>query len=162
MSKQNKLLIGRSEWCQLPELKIPAIKAKIDTGALTSSLHAFNIETIEKDNQKIVRFDINPLQANNDIELRCQSPVIDERAVMSSNGHKELRYIIETLLILGDKAWNIEISLSNRDPLKFRMLLGREALQNRVLIDPSITCNLSKLKTKSVLQKYQKIHKELK
>ena len=132
----HKLLIGRHEWCALPGLKIPLIKGKIDTGALTSAIHAFNIKPIKKNKVKYVSFDVYPLQANTDIIVHCQSRVIDERYIMSSNGHQEKRYIIQTALRLGTKKWLIEVSLSNRDPLKYRLLLGRQALRKKVLIDP--------------------------
>lgn len=131
-----KLLIGRYEWCALPDLNIPIIKGKVDTGAKTSAIHAFNIKHQIINKKPHALFDIHPLQSNTDICINCRAPIIDERDIMSSNGHIEKRYIIETLFELGDHAWMIELSLSNRDPLKFRLLLGRQALRKRVLIDP--------------------------
>ncbi len=136
----NKLLIGRSEWCALPQLRIPLIKAKIDTGAKTSALHAFNIKLTTRKGNNFVSFDINPLQTNDTLVIHCHAPVIDQRAIVSSNGHKEQRYVITTTLQLGPDKWPIEVTLSNRDPLRYRMLLGREALNNRVLINPGISC----------------------
>lgn len=132
---RDKLLLGRDAWCRLPDLNIDKIKAKIDTGAKTSSLHAFNIRLIKND---IVRFDIHPLQRDDSIVTSCEAKVIDERHIMSSNGHIENRYIIETTLIIANQSWKIEISLSNRDPLRYRFLLGREALKNRIVVDPSL------------------------
>ncbi len=149
-----KLLIGRNEWCQLPDLKIPVIKAKIDTGAKTSALHAFNIKTVSKKEVTYVYFDINPIQGNDDFLINCKAPVLDERHITSSNGHKEHRYVIETTLKIGDQHWNIELTLSNRDPLRYRMLLGREALNNRALIHPGITCNQGKIPKKVLLKTY--------
>lgn len=134
----NKLLIGRSEWCALPMLNVPLIKAKIDTGAKTSALHAFNIVYCNINGQPCVQYDIHPVQGNDKIIVSCQSLVIDERVIMSSNGHKEKRYVISTSLSLGEKEWPIELTLSNRDPLRFRLLLGREALNRRVIIDPAL------------------------
>ncbi|GAB4393483.1 MAG: hypothetical protein Tsb005_11930 [Gammaproteobacteria bacterium] len=142
---QNKLLIGWNEWCQLPDLHIPAIKAKVDTGAKTSALHAFNIKAIKIHGVHHVQFNIHPIQKNDEVIVQCKAPIIDERDVISSNGHKEHRYVISTLLRLADQAWEIEITLSNRDPLAFRMLLGREALKNRVIIDPHATCVQGKI-----------------
>lgn len=135
----NKLLIGWKEWCALKGLGIKSLKAKIDTGARTSSLHAENITPFLQDGESYVSFQVFPFQNNTIRVVNCQAKVIDERMIMSSNGQKELRYIIKTPITLGPKTWDIELSLSNRDPLKFRMLLGREALQGLVIIDPEIT-----------------------
>jgi ribosomal protein S6--L-glutamate ligase len=134
---KDKILIGWGEWCALPGLGVPAIKAKIDTGAKTSSIHAFNIEPKTVRGKEYVHFNIHPLQRNDAVIVACKAPIIDRRLVMSSNGHKEHRFVIATILELAGQDWEIEITLSNRDPLTFRMLLGREALNGRVLIDPS-------------------------
>lgn len=135
--KNQKLSIGWQEWVALPMLKIPAIKAKIDTGAKTSSLHAYNIRQFKEGNIDFVSFLVHPLQKNNSIRISCFAPIFDIRGVMSSNGHVEQRYVIKSLLCLGSNSWEIELTLSNRDPLRFRMLLGREALGSKVLIHPS-------------------------
>ena len=132
----DKMIIGRSEWCGLFELDIPCIRAKIDTGAKTSAIHAFNIQPIRYRGQDYVKFNVHPIQRNQQIAVSCRAKIIDQRYVMSSNGHRENRFVIETELTIGDEAWPIEVTLSNRDPLRFRMLLGRQALQY-VLIDPS-------------------------
>ncbi|MCW5589550.1 MAG: RimK/LysX family protein [Legionellales bacterium] len=142
----DKLLIGRHEWCGLPDLNIPAIKGKIDTGARTSAIHAENIVVKKHQHQHMVEFDVFPLQANEKISVHCRAPLIDERYVMSSNGHRELRCIIKTTLHLGSFQWEMELALSNRDPLKYRLLLGRESLNRRVIIDPSLTCHLKHIK----------------
>lgn len=133
----NYLLIGWNEWCALPGLGIPFIKAKIDTGAKTSAIHADLIKPYELKQKKFVKFRIHPIPKRNDISMFCHAEVIDQRHVMSSNGHIENRYVITTPIRLGDQEWDIELTLSNRDPLRFRMLLGREALKGRVVIDPS-------------------------
>lgn len=133
----DKLYIGWKEWCQLPDLGIPAIKAKIDTGAKTSALHAFDIHAIKKNELSYARFKLYPLQADSTIFRQCEALILDQRPVMSSNGQIEQRYVIATTMVLGSRSWTIEVTLSNRDPLKFRMLLGREALNGRVLIDPN-------------------------
>lgn len=145
--KTDKIAIGWQEWVSLPELNIPAIKAKIDTGAKTSSLHAFDIEPYQHNGQLYVNFLVHPLQADTSIRIACRAPVIDMRGVMSSNAQIENRYVIKSWLCLGSAKWEIELTLSNRDPLRFRMLLGREALRSKVLIDPSkslCTANPSK------------------
>lgn len=137
MTKHDKFLIGWEEWCALPELGLPAIKAKIDTGARTSAIHAFDIMSFLNHGEVWVEFSIHPLQKDTSITKNCQARVIDKRYVMSSNGHKESRYVIQTTLGMGEYTWPIEVTLSNRDPLAFRMLLGREALRSHVVIDPT-------------------------
>jgi ribosomal protein S6--L-glutamate ligase len=137
MMLDEKIIIGWREWCALPQLGIPAIKAKIDTGARTSSLHAFNIKTTHTEHHNKVHFSIHPIQGNNNVVIDCHAPIVDERYIMSSSGHKELRCVISTRVELGDLSWEIELTLSYRDPLRFRMLLGREALVKHVIINPS-------------------------
>ncbi len=146
----SKLLIGRCEWCTLPQLGVPAIKAKIDTGARTSSIHAFNIEPFFINEKKYVRFDIHPLQQTDNILIKCQAPIADQRYITSSNGHREHRLVIVTTIVLGSISWDIEVTLSNRDPLRYRMLLGREALNHRVLIDPGICYKQRKISRKNL------------
>ncbi|MCP5504209.1 MAG: ATP-dependent zinc protease [Chlamydiales bacterium] len=152
--KEDKLHIGWQEWVSLPGLEIPAIKAKIDTGAKTSSLHAFDIKPIMKNKKEYVKFSVHPMQRNNRISIPCCCPIFDIRNVMSSNAQVEERYVIKSLLCLGGKQWEIEITLSDRDPLRFRMLLGREALASRVVIDPSKTLRLKKYPKNEVLHLY--------
>lgn len=131
-----KMIIGWREWLILPDLEIPAIKAKIDTGARTSSLHTFNQETFVVAGQMKIRFGIHPLQKRKIPEIYCTADVVDQRRVSDSGGHSELRYFIRTTARLGSIDWPIEMSLTNRDTMRFRMLLGRNALQGLFLIDP--------------------------
>ena len=149
-----KLLLGWQEWCGLPLLDIPYIKAKIDTGAKTSALHAFNIKPVTKHKQKWVEFEIHPLQGSHKIIQKCQAQVIDEREVMSSTGHTEHRYVIMASLTLGQLSYPIELTLSNRDLMKFRMLLGREALQNKFWVDPAHKMLLGRYTRKEVSRAY--------
>ena len=151
----DKLLIGSSEWCRLPLLKIPLINAKIDTGARTSALHAFNIKPYIRNGQEYVSFNTYPIQGDDKTVVLSSARVIDNRAIMSSNGHKEHRYVINTMLEINGLQWSIELTLSNRDPLRFRMLLGREALNHRVLIDPCIVHNQGKHSKSAVLDTYK-------
>lgn len=137
MTNISKTLIGWQEWCGLPDFNIPYIKVKVDTGAKTSSLHAFNIKEFTKNHQSYVSFEIHPLQNNDKIKVTVNAKVVDQRYVMSSNGHKELRYVIRANLILAGETFQIFLTLSNRDPLRFRMLLGRDALANNCIIDPA-------------------------
>lgn len=151
----SKLVIGRNEWCQLPELNIPAIKTKIDTGAKTSALHALNIQSKREQGTRFVYFDVNPIQGNDQIVIHCKAPIIDNRYITSSNGHKENRYVINTLFGIGEYTWKIELTLSNRDPMRYRMLLGREAMSHRVLVNPAAACNHGKLTRDFLLHTYQ-------
>lgn len=122
------LIIGWREWLSLPALRIPAIKAKIDTGARTSALHAFYVEPFDKNGITMVRFGVHPLQKRLDLEIACEAPVKDHRLVSDSGGHREMRYVIETEMRLGALTRRIEMTLTNRDNMTFRMLLGRTAM----------------------------------
>ena len=123
-----KTIVGSEEWCALPDLQIPAMKARIDSGAKTSSVHASNIQTFKRDNATWISFDIHPLQSNRSVTTRCEAKVVDRRIVKSSNGESEKRYVIATTLSLGGKQWEIDLTLANRDSMGFRMLIGREAM----------------------------------
>jgi len=129
-----KFILSAEEWCVLPELDIPAIKARIDTGATTSSIHAVNIKSFEKDGQDYVSFDVYPLD-NKNICVHCEAPQKDKRLIKSSFGDKQMRYVIATTIRVGKRTWDIELTLSNRSSMGYKMLLGREAINPDVLID---------------------------
>lgn len=133
----HQTIIGWREWLALPQLGIPAIKAKIDTGARTSSLHTFRLEEFQAGGRRMIRFGIHPFQKRKDIELFCEAPLVDRRRVKDSGGHVEKRYVIRTTVVLGSGRWPIDITLTNRDAMLFRMLLGRTALEKRFVIDPA-------------------------
>ena len=133
---QNKIILGSEEWCSFPELGIPTIKARVDSGAKTSALHAINIAPFKKEGHNWVKFDINPIQNNVKTVIHCEAPLVDKRIVKSSSGFREERYVIQTNLEIGNSNWIIEMTLTNRDSMGFRMLLGREAMSGRVLVDP--------------------------
>lgn len=128
--------VGWREWVALPELGIDAIKIKVDTGARTSALHAFELVSFERDGQEWVRFRIHPLQKNYQLEQTCECAVVDRRMVTDSGGHREERRVIRTLVTLGGLSWPIEITLTDRESMKFRMLLGRTAM-SALQVDPS-------------------------
>jgi ribosomal protein S6--L-glutamate ligase len=133
----DKVILGSEEWCSFPEMGIPTIKARVDSGAKTSALHAINIAPFIKNDSNWVKFDINPIQNNLKTVIHCEAPLVDKRIVKSSSGFREQRYVIQSKLKIGDEeSWPIEMTLTNRDSMGFRMLLGREAMSGRVLVDP--------------------------
>lgn len=131
------ILMGWREWLALPALGLHAIKAKVDTGARTSALHAFEVERFKRDCKDYMRFSMHPLQRNERRVVQCEARLIDERDITDSGGHQERRYVIETDLVVADARWSIEMTLTNRDNMRFRMLLGRSAMQDRIWVDSS-------------------------
>lgn len=133
--------IGWREWVALPELGIASIKAKIDTGARSSAIHAFDIHIIEPSaanaaSEPRVRFKVHPQQRDTACEIAAEAILVDRRIVRSSIGHEQLRPVIKTEVQVGSWIWPIELTLTNRDVMGFRMLLGRQAVRDRFLVDP--------------------------
>ena len=139
-------VVGWREWAGLPDLGVDRIKAKIDTGARTSAIHAFEIRPFERGGAKFVRFSLHPVQRRRQPVIECEAQVVDERVVTSSNGERQRRYVIETAIALGNEVWPIELTLTNRDEMGFRMLLGRRALRRRFVVDPGSSFRLSRRK----------------
>ena len=133
------IIVGWREWVTLPDLGLAAVKAKVDTGAKTSSLHAFDLETFREGGRERVRFGVHPLQDNEQLTVWAEADVVDERHVTSSSGHEELRVVIRTPLRLGGLTWPVEITLTDRRSMRLRMLLGREALEGQMLVDASVS-----------------------
>jgi hypothetical protein len=144
-AREKRLILGWREWVTLPGLCLPAIKAKIDTGAKTSALHAFEVEKFRRAGQDFVRFGMHPLQTTRELVVACEARLVDERLVSDSGGHSEMRYVIETELVICRHRWPIELTLTNRDSMRFRMLLGRRGIKNRVIVDPDASYLCGKL-----------------
>ncbi|WP_291845612.1 ATP-dependent zinc protease [Maricaulis sp.] len=131
------IVVGWREWVGLPELGAVRIKAKIDTGARTSAIHAWKIQPFEKEGENWVRFELHPNQDDNKTRIACEARVVDSRLIKSSNGQEQRRYVIRTSIRIGLHVWPIELTLTRRDEMGFRMLVGRTALKPGALVNPS-------------------------
>lgn len=138
-------IIGWEEWVALPDIGLPAIKAKVDTGAKTSALHAFLIEPFGPATAPMVRFGIHPIPGRDDIAIYCSAAIVDRREVTSSNGEKETRCVLRTRLAMGAREWEIEVTLTNRESMSYRMLIGRQAIREDMYVDPAASFRQPKL-----------------
>lgn len=132
-----KLLLGWREWIALPQLGLTLVKAKVDTGARTSTLHAFYVDSFRRGGERYVRFGVHPVQRRTDIVVHGEALLVDQRRVTDSGGHREDRFVIQTPVVLAGREWPIEVTLTNRETMLFRMLLGRTALSGQVQVDPA-------------------------
>lgn len=138
-------IIGWREWLSIPDLGIPRIKAKVDTGARSSCLHTCGLETyVNRTGEARVRFTVHPLQNNTDYAVECDRLLLRQHQVKDSGGHVEVRPFISVPVTLGSLTWEVECSLTNRDNMKFRMLLGRTAMKGRFLVNPALSYQLGK------------------
>ncbi|MCW8886765.1 MAG: ATP-dependent zinc protease [Motiliproteus sp.] len=135
--------IGWREWVSFPELGIKQVKAKVDTGARTSALHAFRVTEFNHHGTSWVEFDLHPFQYDNETKITAKAEVVDVRNVTDSGGHTEQRYVISTIIELGEDQFPIEVTLTDRDSMRFRMLLGRTAMHGRYLVQPDKSFLLS-------------------
>jgi hypothetical protein len=129
--------LGWREWVEMPVLGLKRVKAKVDTGARTSSLHAFEVRDFDDGGVHRVEFKMHPNQHNTDEVVVCVADIIDQREVRDSGGHREKRWVIETPIRIGQHMWNAELNLTSRDDMLFRMLLGRTALRGRAVVNPA-------------------------
>ncbi len=149
-----KALIGSQEWCSFENLNIPSIKARIDSGAKTSSIQSTNIKKFKKGKESWVSFDVNPIQDNLSIVVHCESKIVDVRIVKSSSGITDKRFVIIEKVQIGNNSFEIELTLANRDGMDFRMLLGREAMKDRFIVDPSKHYLTSQITDEELEKKY--------
>ncbi|MBF0341087.1 MAG: ATP-dependent zinc protease [Magnetococcales bacterium] len=140
---KERLVLGWREWASLPDLGVERIKAKIDTGARTSALHAVDPVLVTRDGQEYVRFRLHPVQRKSKPELLCEALLVDSRRVVSSGGHIEDRFVIVTRMRLGEREMPVEITLTNRALMGFRMLIGRTSICKKFLVDPGRSFLLS-------------------
>ena len=149
LSKILRPTAGWREWVALPDLGVGAIKAKLDTGARSSALHTKSIERFSRHGTEYVRVLVDPGQRLRLSETYFEAPIVDERIVTDSGGHRERRIVIVSTLVLGKAGWPVEITLTNREDMRFRLLLGRTALAGRYTVDPARSYVLGKRKRAS-------------
>lgn len=148
MSLDNQITLGWREWVGLPQLGLSAIKAKVDTGARTSALHAFEAREFTENGIQRVEFKMHPRQLDSETVVECVADVVDERVITDSGGHKEQRWVIRSDLSIGPHVWPIELTLTSRDDMRFRMLLGRTAVKGMAVVDPARSYMVGKKKRK--------------
>ena len=153
MEKKRKRAAGWREWVSLPSIGVGSIKAKLDTGARTSALHAFNIETYWSDGELWARFFVHPYQKNDAREIACDARIEDIRIVSNPGGRRQRRLVIRTDVRLGDETWPIDLSLTDRDEMGFRLLIGRTAMHGNLIVDPDHSYMLGKRKRKKKKRK---------
>lgn len=142
------MAVGWREWAALPDLGVNRIIAKIDTGAKTSAIHAFRLREFLQDGAPWVEFYLHPVRRRKTPEIHCIAPIADKRAIKSSNGASEERIVVNTRLRLGGRIWRIELSLTNRDAMGYRLLIGRDAIRKKAIIDPGASFLLGEANTK--------------
>ena len=140
-------VIGWREFVTFPDLKIPRVKAKIDTGARSSAIHAFNIQELGQNGKRIIRFQVHPLQGDSQTTITAEAELLEYRKIRNSGGTAQLRPVIKTNIEIAKQIWSIELSLTDRDVMGFRLLLGRQAVRNKFLVDPGKSFLLSNRKS---------------
>ena len=153
-------LIGSIEWCSFPQLGVPTIKARVDSGAKTSTIQADNVKPFIKDGQEWVKFDVTPIQDNRSIVVSCEERVTGRKLVKNTSGISEERLVVQTIMQLGEHCWKVDLTLANRDTMEFRMLLGRDAFMDRFLVDVSKECVQGEVHEKELAELYQQYAQE--
>ena len=153
-------LIGSIEWCSFPQLGVPTIKARVDSGAKTSTIQADNVKPFIKDGQEWVKFDVTPIQDNRSIVVSCEERVTGRKLVKNTSGISEERLVVQTIMQLGEHRWKVDLTLANRDTMEFRMLLGRDAFMDRFLVDVSKECVQGEVHEKELAELYQQYAQE--
>ena len=153
-------ILGSEEWCSFAELQIPGIKARIDSGAKTSSIQATNIKRVIRQGVPYVDFEVNPIQENRSVSVFCSAKIVDTRIIKSSSGTTQKRFVIKTPLTIMGQTFEIELTLANRDSMDYRMLLGREAMNGRFLVDPSKHFLAGDFEEQSFRDLYKHLYKE--
>ncbi|MGY6647880.1 30S ribosomal protein S6--L-glutamate ligase [Wenyingzhuangia sp. IMCC45574] len=148
-------IAGNKEWCQFKQLGIPAIRARVDSGAKTSSIQANNISTYKKNKENWVRFEVQPLNENRSISIECEAKIIGTRIIKSSTGVPEKRYVISSSVTMDGETWDIELTLADRNSMEFKMLLGREAMENRMLVNPAKEFLFGAISDEEIETKYE-------
>lgn len=153
-------LIGSIEWCSFPQLGVPTIKARVDSGAKTSTIQADNVKPFIKDGQEWVKFDVTPIQDNRSIVVSCEERVTGRKLVKNTSGISEERLVVQTIMQLGEHCWKVDLTLAKRDTMEFRMLLGRDAFMDRFLVDVSKECVQGEVHEKELAELYQQYAQE--
>ena len=136
-SSHELFTVGWREWVSLPDLNIDKIKVKVDTGARTSALHATDLEPFEENGKQRIAFTVHPHQRDYETVVRSVADILDQRSVTNSGGQSEHRWTIQTDIVIGTSRWPIAVTLTARHDMRFRMLLGRNAMENRVCVNPA-------------------------
>jgi len=153
-------VIGSVEWCHFEGLGVPAVKARVDSGAKTSALQSNKIKLFIKDGQEWVKFEVNPIQDNRSISISCEERVVSKKVIKNTSGIAEERYVIRTTMQLGEHFFDINLTLANRDSMEYRMLLGREAFMDKFLVDVSKTFVQEEIADEEITKIYKSYIKE--
>ena len=143
-ARSQRAVIGWREWAAFPDLGVERINAKIDTGAKSSAIHALKVREIDIDGEAHAAFFLHPLQGRGKPQIACCEPIVDRRVIRSSNGQEEARLVIRTRLAMGDRVWKIELTLADRDAMGYRLLIGRDALGRKYLVNPAASYALGR------------------
>ncbi len=149
------ITVGWIELISLPQLKIPAMKVKIDTGARTSALHVTDLERFVKQGEEFARFQVHPMRRHQQHTVVCEAPIIGDKNVKNSGGQVQVRPVVVTDLTVGGQTWSIQVTLTNRKDMRFKMLLGREAMRQKILVDPGVKYLHGKRSHKSMMSLYK-------